>query len=97
MLRNYIIIISGIFKRNKIFFAVNIFGLSIGLATCLFILTWVIDEYSYNDNNKDKDRIYQVMVNSEYPDGIQTFNGNPASLGPELKRMPEVEESCRFA
>jgi lipoprotein signal peptidase len=44
MLRNYFRVVFRNLLRNKGFSAINIFGLAIGLATCLLILLYVLDE-----------------------------------------------------
>ncbi len=46
--------------RNKGFSAINIVGLAVGLATCLLIVLYVIDELSYDRGNKQADRIYRL-------------------------------------
>jgi putative ABC transport system permease protein len=83
--------------RNKGFSAINIIGLAIGLATCLLIIIYVIDELSYDKYNKKADRIYRL-------DGEIKFGGNhfilavaPPLAGPSmLQDYPEVEQQVRF-
>ncbi len=72
-------------------------GLAVGLATCLLILIFVMDELSYDRYNDKADRIYRV-------DGEIKFGGNhfilavaPAPAGPAILRdYPEVEKEVRF-
>ena len=47
-------------KRNKIFSAINIFGLSIGLACSMLILLYVKDETSFDKFHKNGNNIYRV-------------------------------------
>lgn len=83
--------------KSKGFSAINIIGLSVGLATCLLILLYVVDELSYDKFNTKADRIYRV-------DGDIQFGGNhvilavaPEPMGPTLKKdFPEVEQFVRF-
>jgi putative ABC transport system permease protein len=97
MLRNYLKTAFRNLWKNKGFSAINIIGLAIGLATCLLIIIYVMDELSYDRYNKKADRIYRV-------DGEIKFGGNhmvlavaPAPAGPAmLKDYPEVEKEVRF-
>ena len=97
MLRNYIKTAFRNLWKSKGFSAINIIGLAIGLATCLLILIFVMDELGYDRYNEKADRIYRV-------DGDIKFGGNhfilavaPAPAGPAfLRDYPEVEKECRF-
>jgi putative ABC transport system permease protein len=48
MIRNYLKTAFRNLWKNKGFAAINIVGLAIGLATCLLILIYVLDELSYD-------------------------------------------------
>jgi len=48
MLKNYLLIAIRNLKRNKIFSAINILGLALGMACSLLILLWVQHEKSIN-------------------------------------------------
>ena len=97
MIKNYLRVAFRNLRRNKGFTAINIVGLAIGLATCLLILLYVLDELSYDRFNKDADRIYRV-------DGDIKLGGNhfitatsPGPMGPALRQdYPEVEQETRF-
>jgi putative ABC transport system permease protein len=97
MLRNYLKTAIRNLWKNKGFSAINIVGLAIGLATCLLILIYVMDELSYDRYNDKVDRIYRL-------DGEIKFGGNhfilavaPAPAGPAVLRdYPEVEKEVRF-
>src|SRR4051812_26676829 len=97
MLRNYLKIAFRNLWKSKGFSAINIIGLAIGLATCLLIILFVLDELSYDRYNKKADRIYRV-------DGDIKFGGNryilavaPDPMGATLKKdYPQVEQYVRF-
>ncbi|HMI64281.1 MAG TPA: ABC transporter permease, partial [Puia sp.] len=97
MLRNYLKTALRSLWKNKGFSAINIIGLAIGLATCLLILIYVMDELGYDRYNVNADRIYRL-------DGEIKFGGNhfilavaPAPTGPAMLRdFPEVEKEVRF-
>lgn len=97
MFKNYIKIALRNLWKSKGFSAINIIGLAIGLATCLLIMLFVLDELSYDRYNKKADRIYRV-------DGEIKFGGNhyvlavaPDPMGATLKKdYPQVEQYVRF-
>lgn len=60
MLRNYLTIAFRNVAKNKVFSAINIFGLGIGLAACLMIFQFVSFELSYDKFHDKFDRIYRV-------------------------------------
>ncbi|WP_342777781.1 hypothetical protein [Flavobacterium daemonense] len=62
MLKNWINIFIYQIKNNKLFTALNILGLSIGISGLIFALLYWNDEQSYNDWNPEKEKVYQVLV-----------------------------------
>ncbi|MCB0487444.1 MAG: ABC transporter permease [Cyclobacteriaceae bacterium] len=60
MLRNYLKVAVRNILKYKFFSAINILGLSIGMACCLFIFIYVSDELSYDQFHKDADKIYRI-------------------------------------
>ena len=98
MLKNYLKIAFRNFWRNKSFSAINIFGLAIGLATCLVIALYVTDELSYDKYNEKAGRIYRV--NADFRINGEALNERlgPAALGPALvKEYPQIEKTVRIA
>ena len=74
MLRNYLLIALRNFKRQKLFSLLNIFGLSLGLASAVLIFLYVSDELRYDTMQpyyKDTYRIGCVFTN---PDGQRFEN-----------------------
>jgi putative ABC transport system permease protein len=93
MLRNYLKIALRNLLKNKTFSFINIFGLAVGLATCLLIMLYVFDELSYDKHHKDKDQLYRVAleVNGE------KWAGSPAPFAQGLKKdFAEIEQLARF-
>lgn len=46
--------------RHGLFTAINVLGLSIGLASCLLISLYVLDEFSYDSQHPAADRLYRM-------------------------------------
>ena len=61
MFKNYLKIAWRNVKRHKAYSGINIFGLAIGIASCLLILQYVSFELSYENFQVNKDRIYRVQ------------------------------------
>ncbi len=92
MLRHSLLILFRNFKRYKSASFINLFGLSVGLASALLIYLWVNDELSIDKFHEDDDRIFQVYENLDETDGIntnETTSGYMASA--MMAEMPEVE------
>ena len=60
MFKNYLKVALRNLWKNKAFSAINIMGLASGLAVCLLIVLYVVDELSYDKYNEKADRIYRV-------------------------------------
>jgi putative ABC transport system permease protein len=74
MIKSYFTIGLRSLIRNKTFYFVNIFGLSVGLACCLLIGSYVYTELTYDQYPQNADDIYRVHVRvlgngnwAEYP------------------------------
>ena len=60
MIRNYLKIALRNLTKFKFTSFINVFGLTIGMTCCLLILTYVLNELSYDRYNKDADRVYRI-------------------------------------
>src|SRR5882757_2166780 len=63
MLKNFIWTSLRHLLKNRTFGLVNIFGLAIGILSCLYIVLYVMDQYSYDKHHKDGKDIYRVTSN----------------------------------
>jgi putative ABC transport system permease protein len=83
--------------RNKGFSAITIFGLAIGLATCLLITLFVTDELRYDAFNRKADRIYRINADFLVNGSIFKERNTPSQFGPALQQdYPQVEKYVRF-
>ncbi len=96
MLKNYIKITLRNLLKNKAFSLINILGLSIGMAACIFILLWVQDELGYDTFHEKVDKIYRITTyDPENPTGGSARVGAP--WGPAMQTdYPEVADFVRF-
>jgi putative ABC transport system permease protein len=63
MLKNYIFISIRNLLRYKRFTLVNIMGLTIGIASCILMLLYILHEVSYDRYHKNADKAFRVVSN----------------------------------
>ncbi|MDX1637314.1 MAG: ABC transporter permease [Balneolaceae bacterium] len=101
MIKNYIKIAIRTLGKKKLYSAINIFGLALGVAVCLVIFLFIQDEYSFDEFHTKSDRIYRLeqvryetpeipyrpglSIDTRSPDGITTISYLPLPLGPTLQ------------
>jgi putative ABC transport system permease protein len=97
MLINYFKIAWRNIKRNKLFSAINILGLSIGIALCFLIMLYVQDELSYDRFNKNADHIARIYFKANINGGKISEAGIMAPVAATMKKdFPEVKEAARL-
>ena len=67
------------YKRTRLFLWVNITGLAIGLATCIMLILFVINELSYDKHFANNERIVNLL-------SVIEENGNTSYYGINLRR-----------
>ena len=99
MFRNYIKIAFRNLSRNKAYSFINIFGLAIGLSTCMLIMLYIFSEEGYDRQNKDASRIFRIVQTAEI-NGQAKEKPWAATSGPMARGikndLPEVEQSTRL-
>lgn len=97
MFRNYWKVAIRSLLRRKGFTAINILGLSIGMAVCGLIVLFVRSELNYDNFETNGDRIYRVVLERKYPERVTSYAIIPASIGEAIKKeFPEVETYTGF-
>ena len=84
-------------KRYSLISAINIAGLSIGIASAILILMWVYDEWSYDRHFTNADNLFRLTESQVMPDGnTSQFAVVPSALAASLKsEYPEVIRASR--
>ena len=97
MFKNYLKIAFRNFWKNKSFSAINLSGLSVGIAVCFIILLFVQDELSYDRFNAKADQIVRVVFKANI-NGGKIFEANvmPPVAQTIKNDYPEVEEATRL-
>ncbi|MCK4749983.1 MAG: ABC transporter permease, partial [Bacteroidales bacterium] len=99
MFRNYFITAFRNIFRQKGYSLINVTGLAIGIVSCLFIVLYILDEYSYDRFHEKGERIYRLFFDYTSPNG-ETFSHavGPYRLADELQdRYPEIKEAVRIS
>src|SRR5580704_2066909 len=99
MFRNYLKIALRNFWKNKTSSAINIFGLTIGLTSCLLIALYIQHEVGYDSFEKKGNRIARVIMEYSFAGSSQSNKGNYTSVrvASVFKRtFPEVESAIKM-
>ena len=80
-------------RKFKGYTAINLSGLIVGLAACLLIILWVLDEVNMNRFHEKSDRIYQVWRNMYQQNGeVITTPYTPQPIETTLRDgYPEIQ------
>ncbi|MEO6174535.1 MAG: FtsX-like permease family protein [Flavobacterium circumlabens] len=94
MLKNWINVFIYHTKNNKLFTALNVLGLSIGISTLIFAILYWNEEHSYDQWNPEKDNVYAVLNDMG---GGSIWTVNPTATAPALKAISsDLESYCYF-
>ncbi len=78
--------------RNRLFTALNVVGLAIGISACWVVYRIVDYELSFDKSHPDAERIYQIVGRFKADGQESGFGGVPLPLAPLLsERVSGVE------
>lgn len=90
MIKNYLRVLRRNFIRNKIYYVLNISGLSTAFAAAIAILLFASHELSYDHHHAKKERMYRVIQGGESDEQSSSV---PFPTGPTiLNDYPDVVE-----
>ncbi len=98
MFRNYLRSAWRNITRHKFISFINLFGLTVGLTCCLLIITYLINELSYDKYNTNADRTYRVTRIFYSRNGEENLHLSSVAppFGPLLKTaFPAIERVTR--
>jgi putative ABC transport system permease protein len=97
MIQNYLKTAFRTLLKNKGFTILNVLGLSLGLASCLLIIFYVVDELSYDRYNTKADRIYRVNEDLKLGENNVLYAVCMPPLAQTLKNdFPYIENTVRL-
>ena len=98
LFKNYLKVSWRDLMRHKVFASINLTGLVVGFASCLFILQYVLYHTSFDAFHNNAENKYRV-INDRFQNGelIQHCTITYPTIGPTLhKDFPEVENYTRM-
>lgn len=98
MLRNYFKTAWRNLLHNKIFSAIKILGLSLGLTVCMLIFLYTKDEISYDRFHANSTRLYRITMTTQIDDNPSHTGGfTNSALGESLaKDIPGIQQFVRM-
>lgn len=98
MLKHYIKTTLRGFKFHPFYSFVSIFGLSIGLASCMLIFSYWSFEKSYDSFHSNPEKIYRISQEKSLDNGSSSYSASTFSkVGQELRSsFPEAESVLRI-
>lgn len=97
MLKNYFTIAFRNLLRQRIYTIINIIGLATGIASCLMIVMFVANEFSYDRFHSKHERIYKIGLERKYPTHSTLYAVIPHSYGDAIQSdFAEVEQVVKF-
>ena len=97
MIRNYFKIAWRNIRANKLFTALNIAGLAIGICVCIILFSFVNTELSFDKMYSNSDTIYRVNMETSEEYDYKTWATMPNAVGPALLQdIPQIKKMTRF-
>ena len=98
MFRNYLNVAFRNILKYKFFSAINILGMTIGVAAFLLIILFINDELSYDRFHANANRIYQVGLKAKIAgQDIRVSNTCPPMAAAHVTDIPDLEAATRVA
>lgn len=99
MFKNYFIIASRNIARQRLYSAINILGLAVGLACCILISLYVMNEVTYDTFHSNINSLYRIKRINYEPDGSvgnQNWHFPPIMREQLSEYFPEMKLHTRF-
>jgi len=98
LLKNYLKISYRNLIKQKLYTAINILGLTAGIASSLLIFLFVRSEMTFDRYHKDVDRIYRVTTEGKNNEETMVMTTSPLGLAYKMQvEFPEVEVIARLS
>lgn len=98
MLRNYFTVALRNILKDKFYSFINVFGLMLGIASCIFIAIYIHDELSYDRFHSKAERTYRVIEFIETEGSGERSSSAPFPTGPTLAEdfSTQIESQVRL-
>lgn len=96
MLKNYFLIAIRVFRKNKTFSLINVFGLAIGIACCVLITLFIQDEFNYEKAFPEYQKIFRINTTFKRDGVTESSPYTSPPIAMELAEIfPEIEVATR--
>lgn len=95
MLKNYLTIAIRNLMKHKLYSAINVFGLALGMASCVLMILFVRDELAFDKHFENIDDLHRLQMTFKRPNG-HSLDFATSSLPPLTylqERSGEIEDS----
>ncbi len=83
--------------KQKGYSAINLLGMTVGLACCFLILIYIRHERSYDQFHRDVDRLFRINYQAKFSGSTFELTQVPAPFGPQLAEdFPQIEAVARL-
>lgn len=97
MLKNYLTVAIRNLRKHSFYSFINIAGLAVGVAACLIIVLFIVDEFKYDKFNTKADRIYRLHSDIKFGGSSASLTTTSAPAANTLQQdYPEIEATVRF-
>ena len=98
MIKNYLKIACRNILKNKMFSAINVFGLSVGMTCCMLLLLYILSEVSFDKHQEYVNDLYLLRCENVQSNGEKMDNPRaPAPYAQTVKaEYPEVVQVTRL-
>jgi len=98
MLKNFLKIAFRILRKNHVYSFINVFGLALGIASCILIYLYVQNELSYDKFHHNRESLYRVYITEDPPErDAFSYVEAPWNLAEALETsFPEIKRAVRL-
>jgi putative ABC transport system permease protein len=97
MLENYFKVALRNILKHKFYSSLNIAGLALGLAACILIGLYIVDELGFDKFHKDFENIHAVALHGKIAgQEVYTSSSSPPIAEAMVREIPGVESSVRI-
>ena len=84
-------------RKSFLYSLINVFGLTLGITSALFLIVYVTDELKYDRYHENAERIYRVQSHiTETDDEFTWIIAQVPFADQVMQDYPDVEAACRF-
>lgn len=97
MFLNYLKIAFRNLRKHRAVSFINLFGLTIGLTSCLLIVVYFLDELRYDKYHREPENVYRATAHLKWSGGdIHAALSSAPVAGSLKQKFPEVEYATRI-